>query len=72
MIKVESYLWLRDKGPSRDGEAVADRAEILSHNGKTAPLFAACAGRQPLEGEEYYCKLLMHIVVTKHLWKHTT
>lgn len=61
MIKVKSYLWFRDEGPSRDGEAVADCAEILGHNGKTAPLFAARAGRQPLDGEDKYCKLVMHI-----------
>lgn len=45
-----SNLWLGDEGSSRDGEAVADRAEILSHDGETAPLSAACAGCQPLHG----------------------
>lgn len=42
------HLWLRDEGPSRDGEAVVDCAETLSHDGQTAPLFAASAGCQPL------------------------
>lgn len=50
IIKVNSYLWFGDEGPSRDGEAVVNGAEILSHDGQTAPLFAACAGRQPLDG----------------------
>lgn len=46
-----SNLWLGDEGSSRDGEAAADRAEILSHDGETAPLSAACAGCQSLDGE---------------------
>lgn len=45
-----SNLWLGDEGSSRDGEAAADRAEILSHDGETAPLSAACAGCQSLHG----------------------
>lgn len=46
-----SNLWLGDEGSSRDGEAAADRAEILSHDGETTPLSAACAGCQSLDGE---------------------
>lgn len=53
-IKVKSYLWFGNEGPSRDGEAVADSAEILSHDRQTAPLSAACAGRQPLDGDDNY------------------
>lgn len=45
-----SNLWLGDEGSSRDGEAAADRAERLSHDGETAPLSAACAGCQSLHG----------------------
>lgn len=45
-----SNLWLGDEGSSRDGEAAADRAEILSHDGEAAPLSAACAGCQSLDG----------------------
>lgn len=48
-IYCSSYLWLWDEGSSRDGEAVVDLAEILSHDGQTTPLSAACACRQPLE-----------------------
>lgn len=48
-----SNLWLGDEGSSRDGEAAADRAEILGHDGETAPLSAACACCQSLdEGTE--------------------
>lgn len=45
---MKSYLRFRDEGPSGDGEAAVDGAEILSHDGETAPLSAARAGRQPL------------------------
>lgn len=58
MIIVRSYLWLRDESSSGDGEAVVDRTEILSHDGKTAPLFGACAGRQSL-GVEKNSRLAM-------------
>lgn len=58
---VKHYLWFGDEGPSGDGEAVMDSAEILSHDGKTTPLFAACAGRQPLDGKNNCWKLLKHI-----------
>lgn len=47
-----SYLRFGDEGTSRDGEAVVDRAEILGHDGQTTPLFAACAGCQPLDGKD--------------------
>lgn len=57
-----AYLWFRDEGTSRDGEAVMDGAEILSHDGKTTPLLAACAGCQPLEDRENnHWKLLTRI-----------
>lgn len=59
---MKSYLWFRDEGPSRDGEAVVDGAEILSHDGQAAPLFAACAGCQPLDEENNQHTLAeMHI-----------
>lgn len=51
-IYCSSYLWLWDEGSSRDGEAVVDLAEILSHDGQTTPLSAACACRQPLEWQD--------------------
>lgn len=59
-----SYLWFGDKGTSRDGETVAHRAEILGHDGQTTPLFAACAGCQPLEGklkkyQNYYLRVFL-------------
>lgn len=60
-ITPKSYLWLRDEGPSGDGEAVVDCAEILGHDGKTAPLFATGAGSQPLDEEDNNCKWVMHI-----------
>ena len=58
---IKSYLWFGDKGPSRDGEAAADSTEVLSHDGQTAPLFGACAGCQPLDGEDRYSILVLHI-----------
>lgn len=46
---MKSYLRFGDEGPPGDGEAAVDRAEVLSHDGETAPLSAARTGRQPLE-----------------------
>lgn len=51
ILKGKSYLGFRDEGSSRDGEAVVDCAEVLSHDGETTPLSAARTGRQPLGGE---------------------
>lgn len=47
-IGIKSYLRFGDEGPSRDGEAAVDCAEILGHDGETTPLSAARTGRQPL------------------------
>lgn len=46
------YLWFGNKGLPRDDEALVDGAEVLSHDGETAPLSAACAGCQPLDGKK--------------------
>lgn len=46
---MKSYLRFGDEGPPGDGEAAVDCAEVLSHDGETAPLSAARTGRQPLE-----------------------
>lgn len=51
LIEACSYLGFRDEGPSRDGEAAVDGAEVLSHDGEATPLSAARTGCQPLGGE---------------------
>jgi hypothetical protein len=45
-----SYLGLGDKGAAGDGESAVHGAEVLGHDGQTAPLSAGRAGRQPLGG----------------------
>lgn len=47
---ADSYLWFGDEGASRDGETAVDGAQILSHDGQSAPLSALRAGGQPLDG----------------------
>lgn len=42
------HLWFGDEGASRNSEAAVNGAEVLSHDGETTPLSAACAGGQPL------------------------
>lgn len=44
LLHSESYLGFRDKGSARDSEAAVHCAEILTHDGQTTSLFAACAG----------------------------
>ena len=42
------YLRFGDEGSPRDGEAVVDGAQVLSHDGQTTPLTAVRAGGQAL------------------------
>ena len=44
LIACGSYLGLWDEGSSRDGEAALDSAQVLGHDGQTAPLSAPCTG----------------------------